>query len=203
MTSIDTEYVLSYARQSNAADSSGSSGLSGTRGAPLSTPAVAPGANHPPIACSGTRTERQLDHRSDERQNRRYALPHSALGARKRVSPRTSAQLRLSDELARIEGLPRGPLACLGGLKKNPAPDGELARPDAARAGRANGVMTRDAGNVTAASCSGPRNVRASPRNGGCGRELPSSVFAGQRPFGQVSRLSKQNPAYRPTRHRL
>ncbi len=49
---------------------------------------------------------------------------------------------------------------------------------------------------------SGPRNVRASPRNGGCEREAPSSVFAGQPAFRQVSPTWKQSPAYASTRHR-
>ena len=73
-------------------------------------------------------------------------------------------------------------------------PDARPRRPDSTTPPRAVSA-------ITWSSRSGPRNVRASPRNGGSGHELQGSVFAGQPAFDQVSRTSKQSPAYRPTRH--
>ena len=73
-------------------------------------------------------------------------------------------------------------------------PDARPRRPDSTTPPRAVSA-------ITWSSRSGPRNVRASPRNGGSGHELQGSVFAGQPGFDQVSRTSKQSPAYRPTRH--
>jgi hypothetical protein len=53
----------------------------------------------------------------------------------------------------------------------------------------------------TWSSHSGPRNVRASPRNEERG-EPQHGDFAGQAAFSQVTTAPEQIPAYRPTRHR-
>ena len=77
----------------------------------------------------------------------------------------------------------------------------EITELGAVRDERSRPLETSDASlNLTRASRSGPRSVRASPRNQGYQRESQHSVFAGQPPFRQVSRPPKQIPAYRPTR---